>query len=179
MLIETYTPRWVTDFKDLQGEIQKGLQECEYVIEHVGSTSVPGLASKPIIDIDIIYTDPEHFNKIKSALEKTGYYHNGNQGIEGRDVFKRTGESANKILDTIKHHLYVCPINSKALERHILSRDYLRENDWARLKYQQMKYELAEKACQDKKTYQELKELYVNGFIDLIIDPEKNGIFHT
>lgn len=170
MLIETYTSRWVKDFNDLKREIQNALQGFEYAIEHVGSTSVPGLASKPIIDIDIIYTEPDDFDKIKSGLEKTGYYHNGNQGIEGRDVFKRNGGFTNKILDTIKHHLYVCPIDSKALERHILSRDYLRKNDWARLKYQQMKYELAEKARQDKKIYQELKESTVNDFIDLIID---------
>ena len=70
----------------------------------------------------------------------------------------------------MKHHLYVCPINSKALKRHILSRDFLRQHDWARLKYQEMKYELAEKANQDRKKYAALKELYVNDFIDSIIE---------
>ncbi|RZK55775.1 MAG: hypothetical protein EOO91_13415, partial [Pedobacter sp.] len=67
----------------------------------------------------------------------------------------------------------VCPTNSKALERHILSRDFLRKNDWARLAYQQMKYELAEKANQERKKYAELKELHVNKFIDLIIEKER------
>ena len=81
-----------------------------------------------------------------------------------------------EILNTVKHHLYVCPINSKALERHILSRNFLRKNDWARLAYQQMKYELAEKANQDKKKYAALKELHVNNFIDSIIEKEKNGL---
>ena len=107
-------------------------------------------------------------------MEKVGYYHNGNQGIEGRDVFKRNGKCTSKILDTVNHHLYVCSIESKALERHILSRNFLRKNDWARLEYQQMKYGLAEKANQDKKKYAELKELYVNYFIDSIIEKEKN-----
>ena len=79
----------------------------------------------------------------------------------------------NKILDTIKHHLYVCPNDSKALERHILSRNFLRKNDWARVKYQQMKYELAEKANQDRKVYATLKELTINDFIDSIIEEEK------
>lgn len=98
-----------------------------------------------------------------------GYYHNGNQGIENREVFKRNIGWTNQILDIIKHHLYVCPVDSKALERHILSRNFLRNNDWARLKYQQMKYELAEKANQDKKIYAELKELNVNDFIDSMV----------
>ncbi len=151
MLIEKYTSNWIKDFIGLKREIENVLKGLDYSVEHVGSTSVPNLASKPIIDIDIVYSNQADFNKIKSLLEHIGYYHNGNQGIEDRDVFKRNEKLTSEILDTIKHHLYVCSINSKALERHILSRDFLRKNDWARLEYQQMKYELAEKANQDKK----------------------------
>jgi GrpB-like predicted nucleotidyltransferase (UPF0157 family) len=174
MLIEKYTSNWIDDFMDLKSKIDSGLYELEYCIEHVGSTAVPNLDSKPIIDIDIIYSGPADFGNIKLRLEEIGYYHNGNQGIEDRDVFKRNGKSTNEILDTIAHHLYVCSINSKALERHILSRDFLRKNEWARLAYQQMKYDLAEKANQDRKKYAVLKELHVNDFIDAIIEKEKN-----
>ena len=113
------------------------------------------------------------FEKIKSGLEKLGYYHNGNQGIEDRYVFKRSWKIGNEILDAIQHHLYVCPAESKALERHILSRNFLRKNDWARLMYQQMKYGLAEKANHDRKIYAELKELHVNDFIDSMIEEVK------
>ena len=63
----------------------------------------------------------------------------------------------------------------EALERHLLSRDHLRKNEWARIKYQQMKYELAEQSNQDRKKYQELKELLVNDFIDAMIEKEKNA----
>lgn len=77
-------------------------------------------------------------------------------------------------MDTITHHLYVCLKGSKALERHILFRDYLRKNEWARIKYQQMKYELAQKANQDKKRYAILKELKINDFIDSIIEKQKD-----
>lgn len=173
MLIETYTSNWIKDFTDIKSEIENGLHGLDYTIEHVGSTAVPNLNSKPIIDIDIIYSKQLDFVKIKSGLEKIGYYHNGNQGIEDRDVFKRNGKLTNKILDTVKHHLYVCPIDSVALERHIITRNFLRKNEWARIKYQQMKYELAEKANQDRKVYAALKELNVNDFIDSIIEEEK------
>lgn len=174
MLIKKYTSKWVKDFENLELEIGKDLIGLEYRIEHIGSTSVPNLDSKPIIDIDIIYGDESEFERIKSRLIGIGYYHNGNQGIKKREVFKRTGQLINQVLDKITHHLYVCPLNSIALERHILSRDFLRENDWARLKYQKIKYGLAEKANQDKKLYAELKELHVNGFIDSIVEEEKN-----
>ena len=173
MLIETYTSNWINGFTDIKREIESALNGLDYSIEHVGSTSVPNLDSKPIIDIDIIYSKQVEFEKIRSGLEKTGYYHNGNQGIKDRDVFKRNGKLTNELLDRVKHHLYVCPVDSKALERHVLSRNFLRNNDWARLKYQQMKYELAEKANQDRKVYAALKELNVNDFIDSIVEEEK------
>jgi len=173
MILEKYTSNWIENFTGIKREIEIALDGIEYCIEHVGSTSVPHLDSKPIIDIDIIYTNPPDFEKIKVRLEIFGYYHNGNQGIQDRDVFKRNGKLTNEILDTIKHHLYVCPVDSKALKRHILSRNFLRKNEWARLKYQQMKYDLACKANQDRKAYATFKELYVNDFIDLIIKEEK------
>ena len=173
MVLSEYSSSWINDFESLKAEFEIALNGIACTIEHVGSTSVPNLDSKPIIDIDIIYFTQPDFKKIKLELEKIGYYHNGNQGIEDRDVFKRTGKKTNEILDTIQHHLYACPIGSSALERHILSRNCLRKNDWARIKYQQMKYEIAEEANQDKKMYATLKEIYVNDFIDLLIEEEK------
>lgn len=176
MILEKFSTIWAEDYIKIVTEINTELEGLVYAIEHVGSTSVPDLDSKPIIDIDIIYYDLDDFEKIKSGLEKLGYYHNGNQGIEDRDVFKRKGKITNEILDAIQHHLYVCPAESKALERHILSRNFLRKNAWAKLKYQQMKYDLAEIAHQDRKVYAELKELHMNSFIDSMIEEEKRAM---
>lgn len=173
MLIKKYTSDWIVNFEDLKREIESGLIGLDYKIEHVGSTAVPKLDSKPIVDICIIYTTESEFKKIKSGLISIGYFHNGNQGIEDREVFKRNANVLSGILDTIIHHLYVCPKNSKALERHILSRNYLRRHSWTRLQYQKMKYELAERANQNQKRYAELKELTINPFIDTIIEKEK------
>lgn len=175
MLLKKYTSDWIKHFTAIKSEIEIAFDGLEYTTEHIGSTSVPQLDSKPIIDIDIIYVHQADFELIKVRLEKIGYYHNGNQGIEDREVFKRNGKLPHSILDTIKHHLYVCHMESKALERHILSRNFLRKNDGARLKYQQMKYTLAEKANQDSKQYAALKELHVNDFIDSIIEKEKRN----
>lgn len=175
MLIEKYNPAWVNQFNDIKSQLEAVLNGLECSIEHVGSTAVPNLDSKPIIDIDLVYLVKTDFEKIKQGLEKIGYYHNGNQGLEGREVFKRSGQLSNEVLDRIKHHLYVCPSDSKALERHLLSRDHLRKNEGARIKYQQMKYELAEQSNQDRKKYQELKEHLANDFIDSIIAAEKDA----
>lgn len=175
MLLEKYNPDWVIQFSTLKGIIEKALHGIQCRIEQVGSTAVPGLAAKPIIDMDIIYTQPDEFDKIKSGLEGIGYYHNGNQGIPERDVFKRNSLQGHPALDSIPHHLYVCPENSPAMKRHLLFRNYLRKHVGARNTYQQMKYELAEKAGQDKKIYARLKEETINGFIDQIIKKEITG----
>ncbi|MEN9459506.1 MAG: hypothetical protein RL135_2129, partial [Bacteroidota bacterium] len=110
--------------------------------------------------------NPSIFPLIKQALESIGYFHNGNQGIEDREVFKRLGTKQHEVLDAIRHHLYVCSADSPALKRHLITRDYLRNNEWAKAEYQQMKYALAEKAGQDQKAYAVLKEATVNAFID-------------
>lgn len=173
MLLSKYTSDWVEHFQSIKTRIEMVMGSTSYSIEHVGSTSVPNLDAKPIIDIDIVYNTPYEFTIIKSGLEKIGYHHHGNQGIEERDVFKRSNNFVDPILDTIQHHLYVCPLHSKALERHILTRDYLRKNQWARIQYQKMKYEMAERAKQDRKVYQALKEENINDFLDLIILKER------
>ncbi|RZK70281.1 MAG: GrpB family protein [Pedobacter sp.] len=142
-------------------------------IEHVGSTAVPALAAKPIIDIDIIYNEVSDFEQIKKSLEAIGYDHNGDQGIVGREVFKRTGQQKDAVLDRITHHLYACQYNCPELHRHLLFRDYLRKNKEARNYYQQLKYEIAEEANQDKKVYASLKELKANSFINYIITLSK------
>ena len=169
MLIKKYTPDWIRHFEALKVEISKGLEGLQYRIEHIGSTAVPGLGGKDIIDIDIIYDGGKIFHGIQSGLESIGYYHNGNQGIEQREVFKRMEGETHPVLDEIRHHLYVCPLDSEALQRHLRSRDYLRNNEWARMKYQKMKHMLAEQAGQDQKVYAKLKERHANEFIDIII----------
>mgnify|MGYP001627383961 CR=1 FL=1 len=174
MLIQPYTSSWVEDFQQLKQVMDAGLHGLDYSIEHVGSTAVSGLDAKAIIDMDIIYAEPAVFDLIKERLESIGYYYNGNQGIVGRDVFRRRGDDRHPILDGIKHHLYVCQQGSPALERHVLFRDYLRKHAWARLAYQNMKYQLAAETYQDKHWYGELKMQKSNAFIDAIIAKAKS-----
>jgi len=97
MLIQKYNSDWVKHFDNIKSQLEYALTGLEFRIEHVGSTSVPNLDSKPIIDIDIIYTLKNDFERIKQRLEKIGYYHNGNQGISERDVFKINGKLTNEL----------------------------------------------------------------------------------
>lgn len=174
MLIQPYKESWPNDFLAICLVIKNALVDIKISIEHIGSTSIPGLAAKPIIDIDIVYYWPDDFEIIKSRLEKIGYYHNGNQGIPGREVFKRANTTTeNKVLDSIAHHLYVCPSHSEELQKHILFRDHLLKDEAARTQYQTMKCEIAEEANQDWKKYAQLKEVKTTAFINSILKMRK------
>lgn len=174
MLIQEYQSSWADDFQKIKNEIQKALTHLHITIEHVGSTAVPHLAAKSIIDIDIVFDKNVLFDDIKEGLENIGYYHNGNQGIVDREVFKRNHIVSNSILDSVTHHLYVCPTHSQELKRHLLFRDYLIANEKERIEYQNLKYQIAQEANQDKKLYAQLKEVKAKDFIADILKKATN-----
>jgi GrpB-like predicted nucleotidyltransferase (UPF0157 family) len=176
LLISAYNPEWVNHFEKIKEKLLDALVGICVTIEHIGSTAVPGLSAKPIIDMDIVYNEVSEFEYIKSRLQSVGYYHNGNQGVQGREVFKRNGED--EILDTIAHHLYVCRYDCPELHRHILFRDFLRKHGTARKFYSGLKYEIAKEAKDDRKVYANIKELKANSFINYIVElarAEHNG----
>lgn len=170
MLIQAYQARWVTDFHALKKVLQDALDTLSVSIEHVGSTAVPELAAKPILDVDIFFDERVPFVEIKTRLENIGYHHRGDQGIPGREVFKKGPDGAgNDVLNSTAHHLYVCPADGEEGQRHLLFRDYLIANDEARNQYQRLKYQLAEEANQDRKTYAQLKEIRAKAFIEEVV----------
>lgn len=171
MLLQPYNTEWVMHFNAIKTALDNVLQPLPIIIEHIGSTAVPYLAAKPIIDIDIVFNEATvNFSNIKSKLASIGYYHNGNQGIADREVFKRKLLARHPILDIISHHLYVCSSNSKELQKHLTFRDHLRNNEAVRNTYQTLKLTIAEAAKQDRKLYAALKETQATAFINSIIN---------
>lgn len=174
MLIEKYSARWPQQFREIElalGPIVSGIIEG---VEHVGSTAVPDLDAKPIIDIDLIYADEAAFSRLRLGLMQLSYTYHGNQGIVQREVFKRNGKVLHPTLDAIPHHLYACPASSPELARHLLFRDHLRKNETARMEYCAKKHELAREADQDKKKYAALKEIRLGAWINEIVESEGN-----
>jgi len=159
MLIQAYNPAWKEDFQQIKAILHNALAGQLICIEHIGSTAIPDLAAKPIIDIDLVYSSPADFEEIKKRLARLGYYHNGDQGIPQREVFKRDLlENKHPVLDKIAHHLYACPFDSPELRRHVSFRNFLTEHQSAREFYQKLKYQIAEEVQQDRKLYAPLKQ---------------------
>src|SRR5262252_1276306 len=119
--IEDYDPRWPRLFEMLRVRIFVVLEELAIAIEHVGSTAVPGLAAKPIVDIDVLLQSDDDLPLAISRLHALGYEHQGNLGIAGREAFRSPTSE-------FHHHLYVCPPNSRAYLEHLAFRDHLRSH---------------------------------------------------
>jgi GrpB-like predicted nucleotidyltransferase (UPF0157 family) len=138
--VEDYNSDWPNQFEKIKSEIWPLICNTALAIEHVGSTSVPGLAAKPIIDIDIVINAKNDLEKVIAKLQTLGYEHRGNLGIEGREAFKAPEKIAG---DSIRHNLYVCLDGCLALKNHIKFRDYLRDHPAERDSYGKLKKELA------------------------------------
>ena len=147
IIVLPYDEKWKQAFLDIKSELAAALGPLALSIEHVGSTSVPGLAAKPIIDIDVVVRKTNLESAIK-ALATIGYEHEGNGGIEGREMFKYSGKE--HLMD---HHLYVCPEDSRELKRHVLFRDYLLSHPDAVQAYSQIKKVAAELYPHDIDSY--------------------------
>ncbi|MBQ5342769.1 MAG: GrpB family protein, partial [Oscillospiraceae bacterium] len=106
-----YDSGWKKDFEDIRIELQNALGDLPLSIEHVGSTSVPGLSAKPIIDIDVVIENNDLLGDVIEALGKNGYIHEGDLGIEGREAFRCEGKPHLR-----EHPLYVCPQDSPELK---------------------------------------------------------------
>ena len=133
-----YDRAWKDGFEAIKRELEEAVGELILGIEHVGSTSVEGMFAKPCIDIDVIIPDDTALDAVIRGLSAIGYIHEGDLGIRGREAFKYTGKPH---LHT--HHLYVCPLHSEELRRHITFRDFLRGNPEAVKRYSAVKEKAA------------------------------------
>lgn len=155
-LIEPYNPEWKTGFNNLKLALEQELKGFDCSIQHVGSTAIPGLCAKPILDMDIIISNKTLLNDISRSLESLGYISKGEQGIAGRFAFRQSSVLTPLTANPKKwqaHHLYVCFDDSTALKNHLVFRDALLHNQELVTKYAQLKKELSEEPGMTRETY--------------------------
>jgi GrpB-like predicted nucleotidyltransferase (UPF0157 family)/RimJ/RimL family protein N-acetyltransferase len=138
VVVEHYNPEWPLQFEVIKKEYESYLQGADIVsIEHVGSTSIPGLAAKPIIDIDIIVTRP-NIQPAVDALVANSFTYLGELGIVDRHCLKDPNQSPVR-------NTYICVEGSFQTRNHLGVRDTLRKNPQLRDEYAKVKLELAAK----------------------------------
>jgi GrpB-like predicted nucleotidyltransferase (UPF0157 family) len=156
--IVDYDPLWPVRFETLRAHLAGTLGSLTAAIEHVGSTAVPGLAAKPIIDIDVLLNSASDLPLVILKLASIGYLHRGDLGIVGREAFAAPpGIPA--------HHLYVCPPESQPYRHHLALRDYLRAHPAEALAYGNLKRSLAARFRDDRIFYTEGKSEFIESLL--------------
>lgn len=141
-----YDPEWPRVFAQIHERVWPAVQHASMSLEHVGSTAVPGLAAKPVVDATIVVASPRDIPFVVKGLAKIGYVHRGDLGVPGREAFKRP-ESM------LRHHLYASHRGSLALRNHLGLRDYLRAHPEVAKEYGKLKTKLAERFPEDIDRY--------------------------
>jgi GrpB-like predicted nucleotidyltransferase (UPF0157 family)/chloramphenicol 3-O-phosphotransferase len=154
IVVVDYDDRWPMVFESIADPVHTAVADLGARVEHVGSTAVPGLAAKPVVDIDVVVTSPTDTPEAIERLRKLGYVHQGDKGIRGREAFLWPPGAP-------PHHLYVVADGSPPHADHIRFRDQLRLHPELAREYGELKRRLAERYGDDRLGYTEAKGDFV------------------
>jgi GrpB-like predicted nucleotidyltransferase (UPF0157 family) len=154
-----YRPQWRKMFEEERHLLQTVFGEASIKIEHIGSTAVVGLAAKPIIDIMIGLPDFSAADKFVPKIEALGYEYF--KKYEAEMPFRRYLAKDSNGVRT--HQIHMVEIGGEFWERHLLFRDYLRQNPETANKYAVLKKRLAEREWEDVNEYADAKTEFIKG----------------
>ena len=154
IVVSDHDATWSALFAELAGPVAEAVHDLGAKVEHVGSTSVAGLAAKPIIDIDVVVPTPREVPIAIQRLCALGYVYQGDKGIRGREAFLWPP-------GTRRHHLYVVVAGSKPHREHVDFRDYLRRHPEVADEYATLKKALAAEYSGDELAYTEAKTDFI------------------
>jgi len=150
--ISEYNPNWPSLFEEEKKLILNAIRDKVVAIEHIGSTAVPGLGAKPIIDIMVAVHKLSDVDECITALATIGYKPEKEISIQRRRFF-------NKGTSDKHRHLHITEMNSEFWMRHINFRDYLRTHHETAKEYYELKKRLAVEF--DREAYTDAKTKFI------------------
>lgn len=148
-----HDPGWPAAFSAERVRLLAALAPHALAVEHIGSTAVPDLPAKPIIDIAVTVESFRALPALIGALEAAGYTHKGEYGLPGRQFFVR-GEPAT-------HHVHLVEPDSPHWADWLALRDHLRVHAEDRASYAALKRELAARHARDRAAYTKAKDPFI------------------
>lgn len=164
--VVAHDPSWTTLAATACNEVQRAGGDLLADVQHVGSTAVPGLPAKPILDLTAGVRTLEAIPEIVRRLTAIGYLYRGDGGDDGGHLFLR--ESAPDIR-TI--HLHVVEHNGIQWKNVLLFRDLLRQDARLRQQYTELKQRLAGQFSNDRKAYTAAKHDFIHGVLQTQPEP--------
>lgn len=157
MQVVPYDPLWVQHFENESNILRTIIGNNLETIYHMGSTSIPGIFAKPVIDILVSVRELNLLNK--EDFEKEGYIWRGERGIPFRRFLYKGHEKRT-------HHLHIFQEHDPQIQRHLLFRDYICAHPDAFERYESLKKQLAEKYRFDQFAYTSGKDDFISEIID-------------
>ncbi len=155
IVVVPYDDGWPCAFQREAALLSGAFGDELIAIHHIGSTSVPGLSAKPVIDIMPVVRDVERVDTLTPALERLGYQPWGENGIPGRRYFTKGGDLHRT------HNMHVYELSNPEVERHLAFRDYLRSNPAEAERYAELKRAVAAQFPNDIYGYMAGKDAYI------------------
>ncbi|WP_405060838.1 GrpB family protein [Kribbella sp. NBC_01505] len=152
--ITPYDDVWPGEFAELGARLRAALGDVALRIDHIGSTAVPGLAAKPVIDVQISVAALEPVTPFREPLEGLGFVYQA-------DNTERTKRYFREPPGTRRTHIHVRKLGSFSQQIPLLFRDYLRTHPDAALEYATLKRELADKLAGDRAAYTDAKSPWI------------------
>ena len=163
-----YDPSWPKRFTEESNLLRETLGDIATAVHHIGSTAVPGLAAKPIIDILIEVTDLATLDARNRDMELSGYEAKGEFGIPGRRYFRKGG-------DNRTHQIHAFVTGDTNVSRHIAFRDYLRSNAHVAGEYGALKKKVAETCDNDIEKYCDGKDAFIKHHEEIAVESNAPG----
>ena len=156
-----YRAEWQEFFERERRALRRCVGHLVLDIQHVGSTAVPNLDAKPILDIALSIPSARVIPQLERPLsDLVGYIYRGDAGIDGGRLFVK--ESAP---DIRTHHLHVVDVHDPQWREWLLFRDMLRADETLRARYAQTKRALQERFAQDRKGYTRAKNEFIHSLV--------------
>jgi GrpB-like predicted nucleotidyltransferase (UPF0157 family) len=152
--IVDYDPAWPTEFTALGRRLREALGDVAVRIDHIGSTSVPGLAAKPVIDVQISVRSFEPLDAFKAPLEGIGLVHRADNPELTKRYFREAPGSR-------RTHVHVRELGSFSQQLPLLFRDYLRAHPAAAAEFAKAKRRCAAEFAEERQKYVAAKEPFV------------------
>lgn len=152
--LDSVGPEWALRFLAERDRISAALGPAALDIQHVGSTAIPGILAKPILDIAVAIQAFESGHTLVPLLVAIGYQYRGENGIPRRHYFVRGTPKRT-------HHLHVFEQHSLAWEQHLRFRDRLLESPAAAARYSELKLAIVADSDGNRDLYQNLKSSFI------------------
>lgn len=155
-----YSAKWSRLFEAEAKILRKIFGQTALEIQHVGSTSIPDLDAKPIVDIALAVNDLTLSENTENDLRRHGYFFRPNSTTESSKLYAKGPENRRT------YYLHIVLTKSDKWENYLLFRDYLRKNSEAREQYLQLKQKLLQKFENNRDAYTEGKSNFIKKIIE-------------